>query len=97
MTGPTAEWSTGGLLVGGALLADAIALATGGLLTGATLDGNGLVSALADATTELGDAGPLEIDARAAGWCRPEHADNSRHAATASAGQRRIDIPHCLA
>jgi len=64
MTGPKAEWSTGGALVDGALLADAVALATAGLLSGATIGGE-LVTLLADANG-VGDAGALEIDALAA-------------------------------
>ena len=90
MTGPQADRSTGDGVLGDAT-------GVGALLAGAMLDGNKLGSVLADAATEGGDAGTLEIDALAAGWCRPEQADNSRHAATASASQRRIDIPHCLA
>ena len=64
MTGPKAEWSTGGALVGGALLADAVALTTAGLLSDATIVGE-LGTLLADANG-LGDAGALEIDALAA-------------------------------
>ncbi len=64
MTGPKAEWSTGGALVGGALLADAVALATAGLLSGATIGGE--LGTLLTGANGVGGAGALEIDALAA-------------------------------
>ena len=101
MTGPNAEWSTGGALEGGALLAGATALATAGLLSGATIGGE-LGTLLADANGVGGEAPAalLAAVATAARWCEPEHADTSS-ITTARADQtdtcrraRRIGTPH---
>lgn len=93
MIGPTVDRSTRD----GELAGDATALTAGALLTGAEVGGNELGASLAGAVDAAADEATGALLATDAEWCEPEHAANSRPAASASAGQRRIDIPHSLA
>jgi hypothetical protein len=97
MTGPNAERSSGDgelagdVVIGDALLGDATALMTGGLVAGATLDGGELGRTIGEADEAGGRVEIGALDAAAAEWCDPEHADTSS-TLTTTAGAHQPDV-----
>jgi hypothetical protein len=98
MTGPNAERSSGDgelagdVAIGDARIGDATALTTGALLDGVVLEGNELGRSIVEADEAGGGVAIGALDAVAAWWCDPEHADTSS-TLTTTAGARQPDEP----